>query len=336
MSSNAERRIVVAVAKGVQQGATKAAKKSNAANKAPRSRGRMNSVPRSVRQLDAPAVAWMKLLNDPCYGRLSHPVYPGADGGYLSRFESESTNFTGAGITGGIIGFVPGTLPSSVFSAGAVTDIAAIALNDNSAGLAPGYTYLRNVASSVRCVSACMQVSWPGSEFNRQGFITLGQTSGAVIAEAAVAYGNTPVTSSSLRPLCHLRTRVPETMAEVKWRPTLSDAQWHDPLVTATYGKVNEAGALLATFSNLPLDAAGNGIGVRVRFIVTYEWIPRGAQGLTSGFDNRARSASSLDDVINTLDRNGPDWAFAIGRATSVLGMMGSAYVAGRAGRIMG
>ncbi|APG76518.1 hypothetical protein 2 [Hubei unio douglasiae virus 3] len=332
----AEQRIVVAVAKGVSQGAANAAKQSKARKGGKAQRQRMSIVPRSVRQLDPPAMAWLKMLNDPCYGRLSHPVYPGADGGYLSRFESEATFVAGVGTTAGIIGFVPGVLPFAVVGSGVVSDITASALADLSAASAPGYTYLRGVANSVRCVSACMQVSWPGSELNRQGFVTLGQSTGAVLAEAAAAFGNTPVTPASLRPLCHLRTRMPETVAEVKWRPTLADAQWHDPLVAPSYGRVNEAGALLATFGNLPLDVNGNGIGVRVRFIVTYEWIPRGAQGLTSGFDDRARSSNTLDDVINTLDRNGPEWAYTIGRATSVLGMMGSAYVAGRRNRLMG
>jgi len=336
MSSKAEQRIVVAVAKGVERGAKKAAQTSKPKPPKGNSRRRMANVPKSVRSLDAPAVAWLRLLNDPCYGRLTHPVYPGADGGYLSRFESEYTFGTSVGQTAGVIGFIPGTLPNSVFNGFGISDATAVNLGDNSASFGPGYNYLRGVANSVRCVSACMQVAWPGSELNRQGFVTLGQSTGAVIAEAANGFGATAVTPASLRPLCHLRTRMPETMAEVKWRPTLSDAQWHDPLVPATYGRLNEAGALVATFANLPLDGSGNGVGVRVRFIVTYEWIPRGAQGLTSGFDDRARSANSLDDVINTLDRNGPDWAYMIGRATSVMGMMGSAYMAGRGRRIVG
>lgn len=328
VKSNAERRIVSAAAKGAAKGARRAAARSNAGA---RSTGIVNRTRGSMRALDAPAQAWLRLLNDPCYGRLTHPIYPGADGGYLSRFESEQTSFAGPGITAGVISFIPGTLPNSVFANGAVDDTTSVSLNDSSAAQAPGYAYLRGVASAVRCVSACVQVSWPGSELNRQGFVTLGQVTGAVAATATTGFGTGTVSVSALRPLCHLRTRVPETVAEVKWRPTLADAQWHDPNVTAAVGRLNEAGAILLTASNLPAST-----GLRVRYIVTYEWVPKSAQGLTSSFDNRARSVNSTDDVINMLDRQGPDWAYMVGRATSVLGMMSSAYVAGRTARLMG
>jgi len=233
--------------------------------------------------------------------------------------------FNGATETGGIFGWIPGALPTGSWVAGVTTDISATTLTTGFAAYQPGYAFLQSSASAVRCVSACIQVAWPGSELNRQGFITLGQCTGAVLTEAGAGFGATATTVANLRPLCHLRSRVPETMAEVKWRPALGDAQWTDPSVSTGIGHINECGALLLTASNLPVAT-----GIRVRMVATYEWVPKSAQGLTSAFDNRSRSKSTLDDVINRLDAAGPGWAFSIGRATSVLGSMREAYMFGR------
>jgi len=274
--------------------------------------------------LDPDARSYAALLADPCYAPVAHPVYPGSDGGLLARFENEFTLATGATESATIVAYVPGAIKTSLFfpSASLVNDTTASTLFADPTN-SPGLTFLQSSASAVRVVSACMQIAWPGSELNRQGFVALGQTTGAVATEAQT----TATSVAALRPLCHLRTRMPETQAEVKFRPTLGDAEWTDPNIGTATGDINRKGMLLAAISNLPA-----GTGVRIRLVVTYEWQPKTNNGLASSYDARAKSSSSLDDVLNALDRNGPGWAYNIGRASSSLAGMTAAYAAGASG----
>jgi len=320
-SKQAAPRLQVVVANARATGQARAAQKSAAAR-----RGKPG---RPLAGLDRDGAAWAKLLADPCYGQLAHPVYQGGEGGYLARFENEQTLFTDAGMTAGVLAWVPGAFPNGLF---------AVALNTDSTtgtlaafpGIQPGLAFLQSTASAVRCVSACMQVSWPGTELNRQGFVTLGQSTGSLVSEYATGFGAGVTSVNAVRPLCHLRTRVPETMAEVKWRPGYGDGSFTDPNGTIAATHLNECGALLLTAANLPSTT-----GIRVRFIVTYEWQPRFNQGITSGNDMRSASRNTTSDVLTKLDSFGKQWAYVVGHATSVLGSMNSAYTAGRAARML-
>lgn len=311
-------RIAAAVARGQKKGMAQAQNRSKAVK------------PKAGIQLDAYALAHARLLNDPCYGRLAHPVYNSADGGCLSRFEAEFTAFSGATETGGIVAFVPGGLARSVFNNAVVctSDIVATTLvNASTSNTAPGYSFLQSTASAVRPVAACMQIAWPGTELNRQGFVALGQATGSLITEALT----TNITISGVRPVAHLRSRVPETVVEVKWRPQSGDADWTDPNTSTADGDLQKKGAIFAAISNLPV-----GTGVRVRLICVYEWQPKAAQGMASNADDRARSRNTLTDVINVLDKDGPDWAFTVGRTASAVQTLYDAYKTGRTAMVMG
>jgi len=291
-------------------------------------RPKQRSAPRKG-GLDAAAVRYYRMLSDPCFAPVAHPVYAGGDGGLLARFESEFTLANGPADTCSIVGFVPGFLASAVFQ-NAVTlpsDMTSSLMIANGT-LSPGYAFLQSAASAVRCVSACMQIAWPGSELNRQGQVTMGQCSGALLSQAITV----PTSVSAIRPLCHLRTRMPADMCEVKWRPTIGDAEWKDPSSLGTTTDANHKGGLIATVSNLPA-----GTGVRVRFIATYEWQPKVNQGMASAFDATDHSSNTLDDVINALDRNGPGWAYRVGAAATTATNMYAAYNTARAvGRAAG
>lgn len=303
--------------------------------KAPTKKNNGNGAGKPARQrrvqtsngLDQNARAWARLVADPCYAPLTHPIYPGSDGGLLARFESEQTFGAGAGETGFIVGFVPGLPGGSIYAnATALASDTTNTLFNNTSIAGPGQTFLSTSASAVRCVAACMQISWPGSELDRQGYITLGQCSGGLLSQGLSVVTNT----AALRPLCHLRARVPDTFLEVKWRPTLGDAEWHDPSLAGTVGDINKKGAIFATVSNLKAL-----IGARVRFIVTYEWQPKTNQGVATAFDSHIPSKNSLDDVINALDKNGPGWAYRATTAFNAVSGMASAFNrANNAGRM--
>lgn len=312
-------RILAAVERGAAKGKSQATRRSKVS--------KMSSASKNNSGLDAAAQAHAQLLMDPCFGRLAHPVYNTADGGCLSRFESEFTVATSAGLTGAVIAFVPGGLARSVFGnvTGIVSDTTATLLANTSSPIySPGYAFLQSTASAVRPVAACMQVCWPGAELARQGFVALGQCTGGVVTQAL----SSNITVSSLRPLAHMRSRMPENVIEVKWRPQAGDADWTDPNTATPDGDLQKKGAVFCAISNLPADLTG----ARIRLVCVYEWQPRSAQGMASNADDRARSRNTLTDVINALDKNGPDWAYAAGRATTMYG----AYMTGRNAMVRG
>jgi len=124
-----------------------------------------------------------------------------------------------------------------------------------------------------------------------------------------------------------MRSPVPESMIEVKWRPQTGDTDWTDPATSTADGDLQKKGAIFAAFSNLPVNT-----GLRVRLICVYEWQPRAAQGMASNDDDRARSKNTLTDVINALDKNGPDWAFQFGRTANAVATIYDAYTTARGG----
>jgi hypothetical protein len=145
----------------------------------------VSRVARTLRPaLDAEALCWARLLNDPCSAPLCHPVYAGADGGIVTRFETYYDVGTGATDTAGIYSFTPnaigvqGGLGTSVSFFNAANAGAVTALANPTSSSQPGYDFLVANATAVRCVAACIQVFYNGTEANRSGVVAYGNLSG--------------------------------------------------------------------------------------------------------------------------------------------------------------
>jgi len=113
-----------------------------------------------------------------------------------------------------------------------------------------------------RCLAACLQVMWPGSEQNRRGIIALGN----------IAAGNVPVTGattpSEIRSAMPFVSRMPDQLVGIKWRPNESDLEWHDQ-------SFSRDTVLVASISGLL-----SGDAVRVRYVAVHELDESGAAGL--------------------------------------------------------
>lgn len=252
--------------------------------------------------LDAAAAQWARLLSDPCNAPLVHPIYPGADGGALIRVEAEYTWFAGAGETSGCLFWLPGHPGTdSMRGFGAVNSATATGAIDVSPQ-APGYTWLRANSTNARCVAACMQVFWPGTELNRGGFVAGGNLAGGVFTD--ILGGTAVLSADMVRTMVPNRSRVPEGCFEVRWVPSAGDFQWVDPSESTTVGgNINSKSALCLSASGLPAAT-----GLRVRQVAVYEYTPKYNLGVVTPFNSRAKSRNSLDDVINYLDRSVPNW----------------------------
>jgi len=269
------------------------------------------------RGLDAQALAWARLLNDPCGAPLAHPCFVGSDGGILTRFEGYYDVGTGATDTCGIFSFTPNAI-GNITATGLGPAIATYsasnpgtpaALLNAASGSQPGYAFLSQNATAVRCVSACIQIFYAGTELNRSGIISYGNVSGGTFQ-----VGSSINVNNSSNVLEHF-TRVPNDVIEIKWRPTSADQLWRDPSqAIGSFNDLARLGGMGFTFTGLQAAA-----GLRIRMVAIYEYIPDSSVGITNTAQSRSTSSNSFDDVINFLDSSG-------GWMTRTANALGSAY----------
>lgn len=255
---------------------------------AKRSKQRAPAVPRNRFSLTQGELGYARLLADPCNAPLVHGPFGDGSGGMISRFESDFIYGYSSTDVNGSLAFLPSG--PSCYENVTLTDTTTFAYN---AGVfaPPGSAFLQANCSSYRCLAACIQVYWPGTELNRQGIISVG----CLPAEAVF---NTDNTVSKLRTLSQYVERTPAGMAEIKWQPTSFDTQFTDAGDAASSGSgvdsklsTSRRNALVVTHAGLPAN-----VGMRVRIVAVYEWKPRVGSGFVT-----ASSASPAGTVANTL-----------------------------------
>jgi hypothetical protein len=287
-----------------------------------------NNVPRGIRtMLDLPAKQYADLIADPCNAKLTNTIWPGSEGCYVSRFESDFIAFSGATETAGVFVYVPGANTAWVSSGALVSDqaTAGLALAGTSAN--PGFTFLQASAGSIRAVASCVQVTFPGTELNRSGIVGLGcMRAGDILRSVATSNGgqNQVISAADVRQLCQHTERMPSHMAEILWTPGGGD---QSPLLLGQPGNTaafidecSSKNALVVSVSGFPIST-----GVRIRFVTVVEWSPKAAQGLVATVEP-PRSANSLNDILRALpETRGRNWFInAWAKATPYLRAAGS------------
>lgn len=285
----------------------KSSRKKVAANMPRRKTKRVSTVTRGG--LDGPAQAYARLIADPCNAPLTTTIWPGSTGSFVSRFESDFIVFDGVAQTAGMLYFVPGMNEVYTPSLLLTNDTTASTMT-NASTLPPGVTFLQASAGTFRCVAACMQVSFPGTELNRSGIVSLGvmQAGGALRNLATIAGGqNVNTTASAVRQLCQHTERTPQNMAEIIWQPGGGDQlPTQLGIATNTTSYVTEASdknAIVMSVAGIPPVT-----GVRIRLVSVIEWTPRTAQGFVSSIDP-PKSVNSLNDILRALPASrGSNW----------------------------
>jgi hypothetical protein len=253
--------------------------------------------PRPMSRLDVPALEYAKLLADPCTGRLVHPIYAGGDAGYLFRAESFATFGTGTGNTAGTVHWVPGYVNASgtdlvgIAATSGNTAAAAVALGNT---FAPGRTFLNTNARGVRCVAACMKITYPGNESVRSGRIHYGLTTAGLI-DAATSH-----TADGVAQALQHFTRTPPETIELVWRPGAADTEFNDPTEQASAAIRDRKAAITVAWAGLP-----DAVGLTIHFTAIYEWTPTFSAGVAHNSMGKAISRNTLDDVIDYLKNAG-------------------------------
>lgn len=288
-------------------------KKSSKKARAPRPSAK---IPRQLPALDAQASAYARILADPCNAPLTHPVYSGSDGGYLVRFSTINTYGTGSGTTtAGIVHWVPGAIGLSgglnythIYNESALASTAASVLSSAQA-VTPGAVFLSSNASQYRVVAACATIYWAGTELARQGTVSVGNTTGGLIANGA------SVAPGVVFPVLSNTQRIPEGKIEIRWRPSSADQLFQSVANAPSAADLSQHAALTIFYNGLP----AGGAGFVVHWTAVYEYIPSTTLGLAVSVNSRNTSTNTLDHVINALDRTG-DWMFGKDGGSMLLG----------------
>lgn len=264
--------------------------------------------PRRVQapDLDSVALTHKRMLMDPCRATLGPSTYPGSNGAIVARFEQDQIIFNAATQTAGALVWVPG------FAAFAQTPAVAVQDDGSTFNLGPfvgsaGNSFLIQTAG-YRCVAACLQVYYPGTEVNRSGIIGMGYGPGtmATAFQTTANGGNNNAASiAQIRQSQFHTERTPQNMVELKWKPGFADQEWES--VTSSAVQINTNSATLAGRQAITLTAGGlpPSIGLRVRFISIYEYMPQFGQGTVSTAGNSVITKNTLNDVLMSLEKTG-------------------------------
>lgn len=266
------------------------------------------------------------LLANPCTGPLVHA--PGStEGGQVVRFESDYIIGNGVGITAGYFMVTPGAINASasangfgVLSNASADDSASSFPSSGGIGTyVPGYNFLQTNASSYRCIAACVQVYWPGSELNRAGVVSAAQgTYGLLNTGQAVS-------PSTLRSISPVVERMPSDYMEAKWAPNYSDGLFRNP--SSASPPEDGHASLLITWAGLPVTT-----GVRIRVVCVYEWRPK-VFGLVLSSNTSMSSAGEVQAVRKMLDKRDANWWNKTGQAAfQFVSGLTVAYATRRAG----
>lgn len=239
-------------------------------------------VPRGMR-LASSADTYADLLADPCRGPLVGPI-GATQKGYITRFEktivvpATYVDGTTKNTTCFAIRWNPGVIDPSAtaqdtlqgrveVASNATLSTAAFLTNDES----PGYTFINTTATSARCLAACMQVTYTGSELNRQGVV------GSFVSSASLAFSST--NAETLMGITQSRSRVADGMFEVRWKPNDYDVNFSHFNQSASTEQMAKHSALYLVGQNLSPTTSAN-TAIMVRLVAVYEWTPDANEGM--------------------------------------------------------
>jgi len=281
--------------------------------------------------LDQKAREYARLLADPCHAPLVHPVYAGSDGGYVIRTSVLGTyGNLASSSTCAVLLWTPGdpavsgSNNASFLYGEAATPLTALTVSARGLGETPGLTFLNTNASVVRCVAACIDISWAGTELNRQGFVEFGNVNAGYASNGSI------ITAFQAGNNLERGQRIGEGDATVVWRPATGD-QMYTELQTGASSTYARNNALMVVLRNLP----AGGSGVQFRLTAVYEYQPSVALGVNTPMSSRNASANTLDQVINYLDGVG-DWVNGATRVATSAYRVGQALSRNPVARIAG
>lgn len=237
------------------------------------------------KQLGAQAKAHLMLLEDPCAGPLTHPVYPGSEQGAVMRFSSlVSVNVGGSNDSGVYVWCPANALSGALYTVGGGT-----AGTLGSLGSAPGASFFVANNCSYRAVAACLEAFTTSSEMNRAGYFGFGNNQSEAFATGSVYTPNEQLNN------CTIVTRTPDKRLGIRWLPNVADMSFQNASAGAAAPDPNrDCGNLLFAWTGH--QAA---VPITLKLTVVYEVL-----FLNAGIPNvlhRNVSTNTTDDVLGAF-----------------------------------
>jgi len=266
--------------------------------------------------LDSSALAYAKLLSDPCQAPLVHPIYTGSDAGFLFRAEQFATIGNVPAGTSGVLHWTPGypnanstELVAVVTASGSTAGTTAIATDS------AGRSFLQGSAKGARCVAACLRVTFPGAESTRSGRVHFGHV------PAGTLDAGQSITPDGMGQLLQHYSRTPADTIELIWKPSAADMLVVDPSEGAQATLRDQRGAITVAWAGLPVQ-----VGLTFHFTAVYEWFPITNIGLSSNTLGKSPSRNTLDDIINYLIRTGDTFVRTAHHSGAIPHMLSTVY----------
>jgi len=243
--------------------------------------------------LDAGAMAWARLLDDPCGAPLARPCYGLSASGTLTRVKQIVLLGGNTGAVDGFTFFQP-TGRVDLTTSGCMVGHGYSITTGGALGVitgAAGPSFLSStMVGSYRPVAGCIKALYTGTELNRSGIISVG-----IWTENQLPVGSTPSATAYTLSLGALdRARTGERQHEVKWVPAMP----YDQVYAA-----NASGAMGGVYANATViwvagyNVPAGSVSVEIDFV--YEIIPEAGYGAPS--IEAAPSRNSAQQVLSFL-----------------------------------
>lgn len=248
---------------------------------------------------DAKVAGHFGMLVDPCAGDLRPSVYRGR-AGYTARF---SNWFTGSLTANGaaLLAWNPGCGRVS-YTTGANSTTAIVpawGLSNN--GMSAPLGFVAGSSRGMRCVAACITLSYIGTELNRGG------TVGVAVGPADEVLGAASTNVGLKLNVCQTVARLPDDSFEIKFVPTPADEEYVDVNVGVPDFFGDKCALLCA------IVAPSAGMEFRARLTAIYEYLPADSANMplpsatahnpVGGLERLISAAHKMGNFVTNLDR---------------------------------
>lgn len=272
---------------------------------------------RGLAALDPGARDYARLLNDPCYGKITAPIFDSVGTGNYVRVEADFILGAEATSVGCAVIFTPGLLtPSSSLSG---TRIPTTVVNSDAAAIVWAESYanqcgagFRANCGAVRAIAGCLQATYLGPEQTRAGICALMQTSMGNASQYNTVGG--------LRSASDRVMKIPDETVEIKLIPAAKNADFISCDTTAKADAL-QLPSLVYSCSGIPVST-----GIRIRLVQILEWMPFTSVGVvntTSGAESRA----TLSAVLAEMHKRNPSWQYELLGSAAQLASKAAAWL---------
>lgn len=237
------------------------------------------------------AVEYLRLLSDPCHGKLVQAPYAGMGSSMLVRTTDyyQFPVISGAAATGFVdllLEWTPWNYPVAFVSGSKETGaVGSVSMTNKEPFI--GNFILSPVVNSYRPIAGCLKWIPTGPVAGRGGLVGLAYSASKTIANGDIV---TPEIALSVAQKVDSNG---SAQHEIRWLPSFGDERF------SKYDETNINGAGSIQFIGKGIDAVGGAPNGVLELTVVWEWVPVVANSITSS--PAAPSSTTLQSVLSRI-----------------------------------